>query len=148
MLAGVLLAVLPHLLRLGRTGDPTWLSDIDELVPYGQQVSFAHHQHPWRMGDPALERGGATVFPWIQFGPYLIGARALGTGPMGTFILMRIWAGASLALGFHLALRGDPPGLARCGALDPADFGSGSPAGNSPDDACGLGPFDPSGATP
>lgn len=115
MLAGVLLAVLPHLLRLAKTGDPTWLSDVDELVPYGQQVSFAYHQHPWRMGDPALERGGATVFPWIQFGPYLLGARALGSGSLGTFILMRIWAGASIALGLYLLLRGIRPGWLAAG---------------------------------
>jgi hypothetical protein len=110
LLAGALLGVLPHLVRLWNTGDPTWLSDIDELVPYGQQISFAQHQHPWRLGDPAFASGGASVFPWIQFGPYLLGAKALGTGTLGTFILMRLWAGASMALGCYLLLRILRPG--------------------------------------
>lgn len=105
VVAAVILAVLPHLVRWIRTGDATWLCDTDELVPYGQIISHAYHRHPWKLGDPALPEGGACMYPWIQIVPFTLLSKALGTGPTGVFALMRVFAGVSTGIGFLLLFR-------------------------------------------
>jgi hypothetical protein len=101
-LFGVCLQLLPHGVRWWNSGDPTWLSDTDELVPYGQIISHSYHQHPWKLGDPAQPQGGASMYPWLQFSPFVLLAKALGIGPLGVMVLMRIWSGITLPIGIYL----------------------------------------------
>jgi len=100
--AGLLISMLPHLLQWVRTGDATWVCDTDELVPYGQLIAHSYQQHPWKLGDPALPSGGASMYPWIQFVPWILLSKAMNLGPVGVLMLMRVFAGLSLGLAMHL----------------------------------------------
>jgi hypothetical protein len=114
LLVGLFLSMLPHLLRWSQTGSAQWLCDTDELVPYGQILAHSSRMHPWKMGDPALPSGGASMYPWIQLGPWTLLANWTGVGPIGAFALMRFYAGLTVGLGLYLILR--TPGRAMLGA--------------------------------
>lgn len=102
LLVAVLLSLLPHAVRFLRTGDPLWVCDTDELIPYGQQIAQSYRHHPWKLGDPALPAGGASMYPWVQFAPATLLARLLDLGPAGVLGVMRLLAGFSVGLGAWL----------------------------------------------
>ena len=105
MVLGLVLAVIPHLVRWKTTGDAVWICDTDELVPYGHLVSHAYREHPWKLGDPALESGGSSMYPWIQFAPWMMLARLFDLGAPWVFGVMRVFAGLTLGLGVYLLAR-------------------------------------------
>jgi hypothetical protein len=115
MALGLLIAVFPHLVRWASTGDAVWICDTDELVPYGQIISQAYREHPWKLGDPALPSGGASMYPWIQFAPWMLLTRLLDLGPVWVFGVMRVVAGLSIGLGSYLLAR--RPGTALLGGI-------------------------------
>jgi hypothetical protein len=115
MFIGLLLATLPHAVRWAATGDPIWICDTDELVPYGHIISHSYREHPWRLGDPALVSGGSSMYPWIQFAPWMLLTRLLGLGPLWVFFVMRVVAGMMLGLGFYLL--GRRPGMRWAGLI-------------------------------
>ena len=95
---GVLIAILPHLIERLRSGTWSYITDPDERLCYLPAISHSYTVHPWKLGDPALPTGGISIYPWLQFVPFILFAKAIHAGPMGVLFLMRIWAGASLGL--------------------------------------------------
>lgn len=97
---GLALSCLPYLLWWPYLGEPLWLADSDELY-YLSLASQAYHDHPLRLGS---ETGGA-IHPWLQLGPGILAAKALGLGPLRIGFLWRIFAGISIPIGWYLLLR-------------------------------------------
>lgn len=107
VLVGLVLSLLPYGVRAFQTGDPIWVCDTDELIPYGHIISHAYHQHPWRLGDPAQPAGGASMYPWMQFVPAILASKWIGGGTWGATFLMRVWAGVTIPIAGYLLLRRD-----------------------------------------
>ncbi len=85
-------------------GDPTWVADHDELGLYLPAAAQAYVHHPFRLADPVVS-GGPTGYSWLQLGPGIVVARALGLGPARVGFVWRILAGVSLGLAWFLLLR-------------------------------------------
>jgi glycosyltransferase involved in cell wall biosynthesis len=101
---GVSLSILPHVLWWPWLGAPVWIADNDDLL-YLSYAAQAYDNHPARLADPVLARGGAAMYPWLQFVPGLLLARALHVGPMAIDLIWRAWAGVSIALAWYLVIR-------------------------------------------
>ena len=99
---GVLIAIWPHLLSMGRDGTWTYIADPDERICYLPLISHSMEVHPLRLGDLAVPTGGVCLYPWVQFVPWILLAKALQGGPLLVLLLWRIWAGASLGFGVFL----------------------------------------------
>jgi glycosyltransferase involved in cell wall biosynthesis len=127
VLLGVTLSILPHLLWWPQLGAPIWIADNDDLL-YLSYAAQAYDNHPARLTDPILPAGGRAMYPWLQFVPGVLIARAFDLGPMTVSLIWRLWAGVSIALAWYLVIRHHVPGafwtavvvaalLADCGLL-------------------------------
>jgi len=105
IVVGLALALLPYGMRWFQTGDPVWVCDTDELIPYGQVISHSYHQHPWKLGDPAQPSDGSSMYPWLQFVPAILASKLVGGGTWGTTVLLRVWVGLTLPIASYLLLR-------------------------------------------
>src|SRR5579864_706578 len=104
IVVGVSLSVLPHVVWWTRLGKPVWIADEDDLL-YLSVASQAYFNHPLALSDPTRVAGGATIYPWLLFGPGIVVARVLGLGPLAINLVWRAWAGVSIALGWYLIIR-------------------------------------------
>jgi hypothetical protein len=104
ILVGIALSILPHLLWWPRLGAPIWIADLDDLM-YLTFASQAYENHPAYLGNPNHVSGVPSMYPWLQFVPGILVAKALGLGPLGINFVWRVWAGFSIALGWFLLLR-------------------------------------------
>jgi hypothetical protein len=126
VLVGMALSVLPHLVWLARVGSLVWFADLDDLL-YLSVASQAYFNHPLSLSDPTLVAGGATIYPWSQFGPAILIARGLGVGPVAINLIWRTWAGISIGLAWYLVMRfyvGRPWVAAALACLMLSDIGS------------------------
>lgn len=114
MLAGLFVAILPHLMQAAKVGSPAWIADHDDLL-YLTYTSRAYVHHPASLDDPMDPDSGICTYPWLQMGPAVLTARALGLGPLGVSIVWRAWGGLAMPLMAYFlleqAMRG-APGLA------------------------------------
>lgn len=101
---GIMLSTLPHLLWWPKLGGPIWIADNDDLL-YLAFGSQAYHNHPMHLGDPVRVTGGISKYPWVQFVPGIVIAKALALGPLGINLVWRIWAGLSIPLSWYLVIR-------------------------------------------
>jgi hypothetical protein len=104
LLLGVFISVLPHLAWWVRSGSPVWFADSDDLL-YMCSATRSFHENPFTLLDPVPLGIGPTIYPWIQFGPGMLVARALGFGIEGLNLVWRILAGGSISLGFFLLFK-------------------------------------------
>src|SRR5229473_5658738 len=104
IVVGLLVSLLPHLVRWARTGSPVWIADNDELL-YLSYASQAYFNHPGYLSDPALTRGGTGIYPWLQLVPGILVAKLLGLSPLGISLVWRAWAGISIASGWYVLAR-------------------------------------------
>lgn len=104
IVAGLIVALWPHLVWWRSLGEPTWISDNDDLL-YLSVAGRSYFEHPARLSDPARPQGGPTLYPWSQFAPAVLTAHGLGLGPANILLVWRAWAGASLALAFYGIVR-------------------------------------------
>lgn len=102
---GLVLSLLPYGVRWFQSGDPVWVCDTDELIPYGHIISHAYHQHPWKLGDPAQASGGSSMYPWLQFVPAILASKVVGGGTWGATFFLRLWVGLTLPIAGYLLLR-------------------------------------------
>ena len=115
VLAGILLSTLPNLIWWVKTGDPSWVSDADEVV-YLEGTGLAYHQGWNYPRDPAADGGGLALGPWLAVSPFLWTSKAARVGPDGgvgslaSFRRVRN-GGRGLRLGaaIHRASLGSPP---------------------------------------
>lgn len=101
VIVGILLSVLPHLLWWKALGGPVWIADHDDLL-YAAYSSQAYYNHPFYLADPSQITGGTSGYPWLQFIPAVLLTKGLGGGAININLIWRIWAGASIALGWFL----------------------------------------------
>jgi hypothetical protein len=102
-LLGALIAALPHLVAFVRTGDATWIADNDDLELYLPVGAEALRHGPFRLTDPV--GGGPSLYPWLQLGPAVVVARALGLSPAALGLLWRLQAGVTIGLAWTFVLR-------------------------------------------
>lgn len=102
---GVLIAALPHFINLVRIGEPTWISDYDDLYYYLAIGEQAYEHHPFDLADPVLPADGVSMYPRLQLTPGVLIARAAHWGPMGINFAWRILSGLGVSLGFYLVAR-------------------------------------------
>jgi hypothetical protein len=82
-----------------------WIADSDELL-YLAVAGQSYFEHPFHLADPMLQGpSGRSMYPWIQFAPGILPARALHLGPLAIGFFWRAFAGVSMGLGMFLALR-------------------------------------------
>ncbi|HEX8203303.1 MAG TPA: hypothetical protein VF590_22695 [Isosphaeraceae bacterium] len=117
--AGLLLAVLPHLVSCWELGQPVWIADWDELGFYLPVGSRAYHDHPASLSDPSHILGprDINIYSRVQMVPGIIAARVMGLGPLGIGLAWRAWAGLSAGLAWYLVLRRSTPRPAAAAAL-------------------------------
>lgn len=97
---GMLISALPHLQSYAAYGDPTWIADDDELM-YLSVAARSLREDPWRLLDPMISAPSPTIFPWLQLAPGILGAKLMGWGPSGISLAWRLWAGATVGLGWY-----------------------------------------------
>ncbi|MEW6303451.1 MAG: hypothetical protein AB1705_08280 [Verrucomicrobiota bacterium] len=102
---GLLISLLPHFIWWQKTGDTAWIASYDELVCYYPVAAQSYFNHPWRIADPTFAEGGVSMFPWLQYAPFVLLAKLFHTGPLFIGVFWRAWAGASMALGLFLVAR-------------------------------------------
>jgi hypothetical protein len=102
--AGAVLAVLPHLIRVVRTGDPTYIADGDALLYHAWSRDIVRHGGV-AMTDAVSRPSGPMMHPWLLFVPPAQVAHALGVGVTGLGIVWRLLAGPALALALYAAVR-------------------------------------------
>ena len=102
---GLLMAVLPHLVWWPKLGAPIYAADYDEFGLYLPIAAQAYDNHPTYLGDPTRATPAPSMYPWSQFVPAILGAKALGLGPMGVSLIWRVWTGLSLGLAWFLVVR-------------------------------------------
>lgn len=129
LLAGLAVALLPHLLWWQRTGNGDWIMNEDELVAYLPLGAHSYHNHPWRTGDPVLPAGGRTLFPWLQVIPGVAVARVLDLGPVGIALAWRILAGLLVPAGLYWVARVAAPPWAAAGIASVVMLDHGTLAG-------------------
>jgi hypothetical protein len=100
---GILISALPHLIWWAKTGEPVWLADNDDLVSLAASAN-AYHNHPLYMSDLLRESGGDTIFPGLQYIPFVLAAKVLSLNPILINLLWRLWAGAALSITTFLLL--------------------------------------------
>jgi hypothetical protein len=105
VIAGVLLAILPHLIAWRATGRPVSIADHDELDLYLAVGSHAYYDGAFALEDPVPSSPLPSVYPWLQLGPGIIAARVLGRGPLLIGLLWRTFAGVTIAMGWYLLCR-------------------------------------------
>ena len=105
MALGLFISTLPHLLWWPRLGAPIYAADYDEFGLYLPIAAQAYANHPTYLGDPTRTEPTPSMYPWAQFVPAILGARALGLGPMGVSLIWRAWAGLSIGLAWFLVVR-------------------------------------------
>ena len=105
LVAGFVLATLPNWITLYRSGSILYLADEDEVECYAPALAQAYERHPWSLGDPALARGGESLYPRLQFVPAVLLAKALRLEAIDILFLWRMSAGLSLGLVFYLLTR-------------------------------------------
>ena len=98
---GILISLLPHIIMSFQTGSYVWIADTDELSLYLQTAAQAYWNHPFYFTDPLFTDFHPTIYPWIQLFPGTIIAKLLHLGPLGISFLWRIFAGASIAIGWY-----------------------------------------------
>jgi hypothetical protein len=103
--AGLLLSALPHLLWWAKTGKPVWIADNDDLVSLAASAN-TYHNHPTYVGDILRESGGDSIYPALQYLPFVWVAKVIGLPPVLINLLWRLWAGAALGAILYLLLRG------------------------------------------
>lgn len=103
-LAGILLAIVPHLVNLARTGDAEFIADGDAMLYLAWSRDILRHGS-WNLVDAVHRPSGPMMHPWILFGPPALVAHALGLGPGGLGVIWRVLAGAGMAWGFYAAAR-------------------------------------------
>ena len=101
MLFGILISILPHLVRRVQTGSWVWLADSDETGLYLQTAAQAFHEHSTSLADPIFTTPHPTIYPWIQLWPGLFAARLLGASPLLIGLFWRILAGATVGAGWY-----------------------------------------------
>ena len=102
---GLLMAVLPHLIWWPRLGAPIYAADYDEFGLYLPIAAQAYDNHPTYLGDPTRTTPAPSMYPWAQFVPAILAAKALGLGPMGVSLVWRVWTGLSIGLAWFLVVR-------------------------------------------
>ncbi len=102
--AGAVLTLLPHLIRLVRTGDATYVADGDALLYLAWSRDIVRHGG-FAMTDAVRRPSGPMMHPWILFVPPAWVAHQLGVGMTGLGILWRLLAGPALALALYAAVR-------------------------------------------
>jgi hypothetical protein len=96
LLAGALLSAWPHLVSLSTRGELLFVADGDELELYLPVAANAYRDHVLWLEDPVPQPGSRTLYPWLQLGPGIVIARALGLTPVGISFLWRLLAGLAV----------------------------------------------------
>ena len=102
--AGAALAVMPHLIRGMRTGDPTYIADGDALLYLAWSRDIVRHGSV-TMTDAIRRPSGPMMHPGLLFVPPAWVAHALGLGMTGLGVVWRLLAGPAVALGLYAAVR-------------------------------------------
>lgn len=102
--AGAALAVVPHLVRWRRTGDPTYIADGDALLYLAWSRDIVRHGGA-AMTDAIRRPSGPMMHPGLLFVPPAWIAYAFGLGMTGLGIVWRVLAGPALALALYAAVR-------------------------------------------
>jgi hypothetical protein len=97
---GLGFSTLPHLLWWPRLGHPAWMADKDEII-YTAVAAHAYFNHPLKITDPLLAGNRPTMYPWLDFVPAVLALKALRLPPIEWPLIVRIWAGLSLGLGWY-----------------------------------------------
>jgi hypothetical protein len=105
ILAGVLLAMLPHIISAVRYHDPYWAADYDDVECYGPVISQAYFNHPFTLGDGVHDDGSAGMYDRMQFVPFILAARAMHLGPQRVTMLMRLFGGITIPIATFCLLR-------------------------------------------
>lgn len=102
-LVGLVLATLPHGVWWLKRGEAVWYSDYDDLL-YVSYAARSYVHHPFRLTDPAYPGERATHYPWLQFVPGELIARAFRLGPERINIVWRCLAGLLIGAAWFAAL--------------------------------------------
>ena len=102
---GVAMATMPHLAWWPSLGEPAYIADYDELVPYLGMASRAYHEHPTYLSDVFRAEDRGSIYPGVQIIPGILAARLLGAGPMRIGLFWRAGAGLLVGLGYFLVAR-------------------------------------------
>jgi hypothetical protein len=102
--AGVLLAVLPHLIMLYETSSPLYVADHDDFL-YLSVAAQSYYAHPLSLADPMFQDSTKkSMYPYPQFAPGILGARFLAGSPLWINLFWRVFAGLSIGLAWALLL--------------------------------------------
>ncbi len=105
MMVGLLLATLPHLVMLWKTGKPYYIADHDDLL-YLSIAGQSYFNHPFSLSDPMFDRPDLpSSYPYLQFAPGILPARFLVGSPFWINLFWRTFAGASIGATWALVLR-------------------------------------------
>ena len=102
--AGVLIAALPHFIALAKIGRPYYVASVDDRY-YLAIASQAYFNHIGRVADPIFVAGGLGVYRSLQFLPGIWGAKLLGLDPLEIGLVWRVFAGATIGLGWYVLFR-------------------------------------------
>jgi hypothetical protein len=105
IVAGVILAMLPHIISAVRYHDPYWAADYDDVECYGPIISQAYFNHPFTLGDGVHDDGSTGMYDRMQFVPFILAARAMHLGPQRVTMLMRLFGGITIPIAMFLLLR-------------------------------------------
>ena len=87
-----------------RIGQPHYVASIDDRY-YLAIASQAYFGHPGRVADPILAVGGLGVYRYLQFAPGIWGAKLFGLDPLEIGLMWRVFAGATVGLGWYALFR-------------------------------------------
>lgn len=104
MSLGMAISSLPHLMGWWKSGDPSWVAELDELYYLGVG-SKAYRHHPTALSDPIRPEGGVALYRWLPLGPGVLVARALGIAPADINVVWRVMGGAAVGLAWFLLTR-------------------------------------------
>ena len=104
VVAGILIAALPHFIAWTKTGQPDYVLDADDrfyLAPALARISIT----PASLA--ILPRLGKAQSPIARCPSYpgIWAAKVLGLGPLGVGLMWRVLAGATVGLGWYLLFR-------------------------------------------
>ena len=104
MVAGILIAALPHFIAWTKTGQPDYVLDADDRF-YLALGSRAYFDHPSFLSDPSQTRESPVPYRPLPLLPGIWAAKVLGLGPLGVGLMWRVLAGATVGLGWYLLFR-------------------------------------------
>jgi hypothetical protein len=104
VVAGVLIAALPHLIAWATTGRPDYVASLDDrhYLAIGGQAYF---DHPSLLTDPCQTVESPVIYRRLPLLPGILSAKLFGLGPLGVGLMWRALGGATAGLGWYILFR-------------------------------------------